>query len=130
MKIRTGFVSNSSSSSFVCEVCGEIESAWDASLDEMGMYECVAEHIFCQGHTDDVEFEDVDEDDPNWDGETHVLSKYCPICKLTVLSDRDLTNYLLESVGKTPTEILVEVKVKYVTYEEFSKALHKRERND
>lgn len=50
MKIRKGFVSNSSSSSFVCDVCGLTQSGWDMSLDEAEMYECENGHIFCEGH--------------------------------------------------------------------------------
>ena len=50
MKIRKGFVSNSSSSSFVCDVCGYTESGWDMSLDEAEMYECENGHTFCEGH--------------------------------------------------------------------------------
>jgi len=35
MKLRIDFVSNSSSSSYLCEVCGTIESERDASLDDL-----------------------------------------------------------------------------------------------
>lgn len=31
VKFRNGFVSNSSSSSFICEICGEEESGYDIS---------------------------------------------------------------------------------------------------
>lgn len=47
MKIRTSFVTNSSSSSFVCEICGRTESGWDMALSEADMMECVNGHIFC-----------------------------------------------------------------------------------
>lgn len=47
MKKRIDFVTNSSSSSFVCEVCGRTESGWDMSLDEAEMYECVNGHVIC-----------------------------------------------------------------------------------
>ena len=55
MKIRQGFVSNSSSSSFVCQVCGEEASGWDIGLEEACMYECEYGHTFCEDHlTKDV----------------------------------------------------------------------------
>ena len=47
MKIRNGFVSNSSSSSFVCAVCGREESGMDMSLTDCEMSECVNGHIIC-----------------------------------------------------------------------------------
>lgn len=50
MKIRSGFVSNSSSSSFTCNVCGTTESGYDASLSDMGMFECVNGHTICDSH--------------------------------------------------------------------------------
>ena len=47
MKFRKDFVTNSSSSSYVCEICGRTESGWDLSLSECEMMECVNGHIFC-----------------------------------------------------------------------------------
>jgi len=51
MKIRKGFVSNSSSSSFICDVCGQDASGYDMSLSDAEMYECENGHIFCEDHT-------------------------------------------------------------------------------
>lgn len=50
MKIRSGFVSNSSSSSFICDLCGETRSGWDMSLNEAGMTQCEHGHTLCDEH--------------------------------------------------------------------------------
>ena len=50
MKIRQGFVSNSSSSSFVCNACGCAESGWDMYLSEAEMHECTNGHTICDSH--------------------------------------------------------------------------------
>lgn len=47
MKIRLGFVSNSSSSSYVCQVTGEARSGWDAVPEDLDMSECDNGHVFC-----------------------------------------------------------------------------------
>lgn len=54
MKIRQGFVSNSSSSSYTCVVCCEEAGGWDCSPGEVGMMECITGHIFCEGHVNEV----------------------------------------------------------------------------
>lgn len=47
MKYRSDFVTNSSSSSFVCEICGRTESGFDLCLSDVEMVECVNGHTFC-----------------------------------------------------------------------------------
>lgn len=49
-KIRNGFVSNSSSSSFVCDLCGYETSGWDMCLNEAEMFECENGHTLCDEH--------------------------------------------------------------------------------
>lgn len=53
MKLRKGFVSNSSSSSFVCDFCGDTVSGYDMSLSKFDMSQCENGHIFCNGHADE-----------------------------------------------------------------------------
>lgn len=47
MKIRTGFVSNSSSSSFVCDLCGRSQTGYDLTPEEAEMVICVNGHTIC-----------------------------------------------------------------------------------
>lgn len=50
MKIRNGFVSNSSSSSFICNICGGVESGYEASLRALGMQMCEHKHYYHTEH--------------------------------------------------------------------------------
>lgn len=54
MKIRNGFISNSSSSSFICNVCGGVESGYDESMQELGMQICEHGHCFHISHNSDA----------------------------------------------------------------------------
>ena len=53
MKIRSGFVSNSSSSSFICAVCNASHTGYDIGLSECEMSECTEGHTFCDEHMPD-----------------------------------------------------------------------------
>ena len=53
MKIRKGFVSNSSSSSFVCDVCDCVETGYDGMYDFPTTY-CQGGHHFCSDHLEDT----------------------------------------------------------------------------
>lgn len=57
MKLRQGFVSNSSSSSFTCDVCGCTESGWDACPSDFDWDEFSCGHISCCG-TSEISEED------------------------------------------------------------------------
>ena len=50
MKYRKGFVTNSSSSSYICEVCGSVEGGYDIGLSDVDMVECEYGHTFCNCH--------------------------------------------------------------------------------
>ncbi len=61
MKIRQGFVSNSSSTSFICGICGEDQSGYDTSLDDTNMQSCINDHTFCNSHQREVSHEELRE---------------------------------------------------------------------
>ena len=52
MKKRSGFVSNSSTSSFICEICGFEAAGHSVGADELGFKVCWNEHVFCEKHLD------------------------------------------------------------------------------
>ena len=54
MKYRIGFVTNSSSSSYLCVICDKIHSGYDATLDDAEMLQCVNNHTFCESHVSDA----------------------------------------------------------------------------
>jgi hypothetical protein len=49
MKIRNGFISNSSSSSFTCQICHETWSGWDGEYGDTRQMGCENGHSFCNG---------------------------------------------------------------------------------
>jgi hypothetical protein len=106
MKIRNGFVSNSSSSSFICSVCGESETYYDG-LEEAGAIQCEGQwHIF---HEDCVKKFDLEfTEDRNY-GKC-VTRASCPICNLSVLPDSDELTFLREKYKMSKDEILTELR--------------------
>lgn len=127
MKIRNGFVSNSSSSSFICDVCSEVVSGWDMGLDEAEMYECENGHTFCREHAitrDELEenlnkLAEDDETDSYYDAIYKIAEKYCPCCTFDTVSSYDLTGYLLKKVGMDKEAVAKELRGKFVDFRTF-----------
>jgi hypothetical protein len=105
MKIRTGFVSNSSSSSFICCVCGREETMFDGSLRDVEMVSCVNGHCMCNDETlkpvsNSRSYEDCYELDQS----------YCPICQFVESDVADIAAYLLKETKIPRDEAFAEVK--------------------
>lgn len=150
MKIRNGFVSNSSSSSFICQVCGNETSGMDMSLSDAEMFQCVNNHTVCRDHLeggslpylDDVETieelkaliaeeklpELTDEElvkvlDSKEDVSSgyEVPASWCPVCNFKHMTEEDAQMYLI--TVKPESEYLTEWKEKFGTYEKFNEFL-------
>ena len=50
MKVRHGFVSNSSSSSFLCDLCKHHEAGYDGDYGDFSYVVCENDHHICEGH--------------------------------------------------------------------------------
>ena len=140
MKQRNYFVSNSSSSSYICEVCGNEYSGYDACLDDAGMYKCEHGHVFCEDHIDDEVFkawrerqikeymetnkfcsyEDAD-DQIYWDDLRYGLpGDVCPCCTLKTIVDNDLITYLLHISNTTRLECEESIRSKFKNSKELN----------
>ena len=151
MKYRKCHVTNSSSSSFVGDICGRVESGWDMGLSEAEMYECVNGHTFCWDEALEVSKEDLikiileegwnktykdevitEEELNNMDLEDlmecyydyyEIPECFCPICNFIEYSESDLSKYLLKEYGISRDEVFAEIK----KYNKRRKKLYKNE---
>ena len=119
MKIRKGFVSNSSSCSFTCEVCGHSEAGSDSiGAEEYGFTHC-SYHELCLDCLMKERPEEPDEEQGQeaWDAWAKateegymVTPECCPICQFDVLSSVDTKRYLKKIFGVPEEEVFAEIK--------------------
>jgi hypothetical protein len=121
MKVRKGFVSNSSSSSFVCKVCGEAFEGRDAGYEDFELFGCINGHTMCQEHAlkeltingktqEEIEEEDDEDGSSDYFEISEIDEACCPICNWQTLSYSDAESYLLKTSGITTEEVFTEIK--------------------
>lgn len=145
MKYRKSFVTNSSSSSYLCEVCGEVESGYDMSITDACMYECENEHVFCEHHaitpnrkqkikylkehsekSVTIPFDKLSDDkldellEPLVDdcSPYEYPSLYCPICNMEHITDEVKLKYLMKAINIKDKKLQEEILSKFDSYEE------------
>jgi hypothetical protein len=125
MKFRSGFVSNSSSSSFICEVCGDTFEAYNEGIAYFNLFMCEQhDHLFCGEHrinpirdADGIETFTMYEDED--DGDDRIDSIHCPICQLKTITENMLFDYALHKLNDvTRMDLKSEINTWFTTYDE------------
>ena len=113
MKIRQGFVSNSSSSSFICDICGRIEAGSDCECNEdYGLVQCENDHTFCEDELYSLAEGEETTIETEWNGSC-LVEACCPICCFDVADRHELKKYLLKTTSVTEDDVLKYIQKKH-----------------
>lgn len=104
MKIRSGFVSNSSSSSFICVITNEEYTSMDASLEDAEMCECLNGHIFLEEFlVGEISIDLIEDEDNDWREQVPVEN--CPICSFTYIENDMCVDYIKSTYSISNEEV-------------------------
>ena len=123
MKIRKYFVSNSSSSSFVCEVCGGEWSGQDGEYGGIEEERCENGHVLCSDCIDGYE-------KLEWDDE--IPPAACKICSFKQLLDKDAVDYIIRVKQHFTCrgDILLTLYDNFKSYKEFRDWIEENKKNE
>jgi hypothetical protein len=129
MKSRFGFVSNSSTSSFTCEACGEIEAGFDGGMGDFYMFECENHHEIhedcAKAYLSDEEKEEFRE---AISGDRYEMpKKFCPVCTLKAINDDIRLMTLMHEFNWTPEQIDKLIREHYESYDALCNAIQAKE---
>jgi hypothetical protein len=129
MKTRQGFVSNSSSSSYVCDCCGETESGWDLGLSDAEMFYGQCGHTL---HDSCAKLTEEGAEKISQEDRYDFPSKYyeCPICNMEVFLESDLLKYTLMQLDLTKEELQKDMKETFENLDIFYRDLEGRKENE
>jgi len=108
MKIRNGFVSNSSTTSFTCDSCGGTEAGMDLCLREVEMVECAAGHCIHMSCLDGLSKETGIDYEMAEDKYGEELLSNCPFCEFHVISAEEELRQRRAWPGAPSTEEILE----------------------
>lgn len=132
-------MTNSSSSSYVCEICGRTEVVYDSSVLYAGFIECQNGHIFCEDHMrqecdreylikgilsykyHDEYYHELTRDNLEEREDYELIEIYremyeglpeecCPICSFEEYSEEDMALYLEKTFGISRDEVFEQIK--------------------
>lgn len=141
MKIRTCFVSNSSSSSFICSTNGTLYAGMDLSPEDYEYCVCSKGHCFSyadainteqpstrilydddSNYKEDYEYEDFSDYREKHYSYDSCPSIYCPCCQMETVALDDCLRYILKKLNLTDlTDVRKEILNTFNTYTDFEK---------
>lgn len=108
MKVRAGFVSNSSAEDFICtcEFCEEVEYTEDPDFFHFNCgcsgHQTCAEEGLCE--------KEIKEMRQQWEDDEMVDKKFCPLCSMRIIQDGTILHYLIKKLGLDKEEIKEEMR--------------------
>jgi hypothetical protein len=111
MKFGLGFVSNSSSSSYICCICGNLECAPDLRREDCDMAWCKGcESDICRKHIAEEEDDGVSKEESEEEGDGEIKAIECPLCTFQDFSKLDIVHALEVFAAMTTKDVKEKLK--------------------